>query len=65
MQNLHTNIQKLKNLKILASFWVNNPFMGKNLDQKPKFEKLLQDLETMVACHTTGRPIVRFVAGRL
>ena len=46
VQNLHTNIQKLKNLKILASFWVNNPFMGKNLDQKPKFESFLQDLET-------------------
>ncbi|MGB7721832.1 MAG: hypothetical protein WBL65_18170 [Bryobacteraceae bacterium] len=46
VRNLHADIQKLKNLKILASFWVNNPFMGKNLDQKPKFESFLQGLET-------------------
>src|SRR5271167_3046896 len=45
VQYLHANIQKLKNLKILASFWVNNPFMGKNLDQKPKFERFLRGLE--------------------
>ena len=42
---LHASIQKLRNLKILASFWVNNPFMGKNLGQMPKFERYLQDLE--------------------
>src|SRR6266566_2751608 len=46
VQHLHANIQKLKSFKILASFWVNNPFMGKNLGQKPKFESFLQDLET-------------------
>jgi hypothetical protein len=41
---LHRAIEGLKNLKILASFWVNNPFMGKNLGQKPKFEGFLSDL---------------------
>lgn len=46
VQHLHANIQKLKNFKILASFWVNNPFMGKNLGQKPKFESFLRGLET-------------------
>ena len=45
VSHLHTNIEKLKNLKVLASFWVNNPFMGKNLGQKPKFEQFLSDLE--------------------
>jgi hypothetical protein len=46
VQHLHANIQKLKSFKILASFWVNNPFMGKNLGQKPKFESFLRGLET-------------------
>jgi hypothetical protein len=43
---LHANIGKLKNLKILASFWANNPFMGKNPEQQPKFERFLHGLET-------------------
>jgi hypothetical protein len=43
---LHRTAAKLKNLNILASFWVNNPFMGKNLQQKPKFESFLNSLET-------------------
>jgi len=43
--NLRSHIEKLGSFKILASFWVNNPFMGKNLGQKPKFEEFLQGLE--------------------
>jgi hypothetical protein len=43
---LHANIDRLRSFKILASFWVNNPFMGKNLDQKPKFEAFLQQLQS-------------------
>jgi hypothetical protein len=46
VRNLHLNIQQLKNLKILGAFWVNNPFMGKNLGQKAKFENFLQGLAT-------------------
>lgn len=46
VKSLHDNIQKLKTFNILASFWVNNPFMGKNCGQKPKFERFLRDLET-------------------
>jgi hypothetical protein len=42
---LHSNIEKLRNFKVLASFWVNNPFMGKNLGQKPKFERFLCELQ--------------------
>lgn len=42
---LHRAVAKLKEFKILASFWVNNPFMGKNLGQKSKFVSFLNDLE--------------------
>jgi hypothetical protein len=62
--NLHANIETLKNLKILASFWVNNPFMGKNPGQRPKFERFLRGLETgrlpiqAGHCQVCGRPAV-------
>lgn len=65
VQHLHANIQKLKNFKILASFWVNNPFMGKNLSQKPKFENFLRGLGTgrlptkAVYCQVCGQsPVI-------
>lgn len=41
---LHEATDGLKDLKILSAFWVNNPFMGKNLGQKPKFKRYLNDL---------------------
>lgn len=62
--NLHANIEKLRSFKMLASFWVNNPFMGKNLGQKPKFEEFLCGLETgrlplrAGHCQVCGRPRV-------
>jgi hypothetical protein len=69
VQHMHANIQKLKNLKILASFWVNNPFMGKNLGQKPKFESFLQGLETgslpakAASCQVCGQsPVINEAA---
>ena len=42
--DLHGAAARLKDLKIMASFWVNNPFMGKNLGQKPKYAGFLNDL---------------------
>jgi hypothetical protein len=42
---LHRAVARLKDFKILAAFWVNNPFMGKNLGQKPKFVSFLNRLE--------------------
>lgn len=51
---LHRTVAKLKELKILASFWVNNPFMGKNLGQKPRFESFLNGLETGLLPTRTG-----------
>ena len=69
VQHLHANIQKLKSFKILASFWVNNPFMGKNLGQKPKFEGFLRDLETgrlpakAASCQVCGQsPVINEAA---
>lgn len=43
---LHGTVGRLKDFKILASFWVNNPFMGKNLGQKSRFVAFLNGLET-------------------
>lgn len=45
VETLHANIEKLQTFKILASFWANNPFMGKNPGQKPKYEMFLSGLE--------------------
>lgn len=42
---LHSTVAKLKEFKILASFWINNPFMGKNLGQKSRFTSFLNGLE--------------------
>jgi hypothetical protein len=62
VQHLHANIQKLKNLKILVSFWVNNPFAGPlNAGQKPKFERFLHDMETG---HLPGKAGYCQVCGR-
>jgi hypothetical protein len=42
---LRANIGGFEPLKgILSAFWVNNPFMGKNLNQKPKFDRYLKSL---------------------
>lgn len=46
INNLHQVVDTLRNFKILASFWVNNPFMGKNLGQKSKFVSFLQALQS-------------------
>lgn len=62
---LHRTIARLKDFKILAPFWVNNPFMGKNLGQKPRFEAFLNGLETGLLptrpghCQVCGRsPVI-------
>jgi hypothetical protein len=66
---LHTHIETLRSFKILASFWVNNPFMGKNLGQRPKFEAFLRGLETGGSptragyCQICGRsPVINVAA---
>src|SRR5437016_1020427 len=42
---LHSRMDGLKSLKgVLSAFWVNNPFMGKNPEQKDKFDRHLRDL---------------------
>lgn len=62
--SLHAHIEKLQKFKILAPFWVNNPFMGKNLGQKPKFEEFLHGLKSGSLpirtghCQVCGRPRV-------
>jgi hypothetical protein len=38
-------VGRLKDFKLLAAFWVNNPFMGKNLGQKEKFTSFLERLQ--------------------
>jgi hypothetical protein len=42
----HRMLERLKDFRILASFWVNNPFMGKNLGQKAKFVSFLNGLQS-------------------
>jgi hypothetical protein len=41
---LHSHIDSLKALKVLSEFWANNPFMGINPEQRPKYDRYLKDL---------------------
>lgn len=52
--NLRANIEKLQAFKILSSFWANNPFMGKNPGQKPKYEAFLSGLDSGCLPSTAG-----------
>jgi hypothetical protein len=45
VRELHDSITSLKEFKVLSAFWVNNPFMGKNLGQKHKFTAFLNAIE--------------------
>jgi hypothetical protein len=51
---LHSHIDSLKSFKILSDFWVNNPFMGKNLGQKPKYDRYLRDLSGQKLTSSAG-----------
>lgn len=68
---LHRDIARLKDFKVLSFFWNNNPFMGKNTGQKPKFVSFLNSLEADLLstrsghCQICGRsPVLRQAADR-
>jgi hypothetical protein len=51
---LRTHIDSLKSLKVLSEFWANNPFMGINPEQKPKYDRYLRDLAERNLAPQTG-----------
>ncbi|PYP90089.1 MAG: hypothetical protein DMG65_12435 [Candidatus Angelobacter sp. Gp1-AA117] len=51
---LHSHVDSLKSLKVLSEFWVNNPFMGINPEQKPKYDRFLKDLGDQTLASRSG-----------
>lgn len=45
---------ELGNLKVLKDFWQNNPLMGINTQQLPKYEKILEELSSEITSKAIG-----------